>query len=123
MVRASHFALGNIAPLKGLCLCGDDENAVREIFPEGVLTYVETHDSIHVGSHRNRLLVHVRRDKLSTEGIKSVLLFVNGFMKAVGKIRNPIGIKHEQSDNTKTPDRDEENIGDHLPGMWIAGDR
>ncbi len=66
-------------------LRGDDENAVREFFREAVLNYLETHDSIHVESHRNRLLVYAKRDKLSPDEIKSVLLFVNGFMKAVGK--------------------------------------
>jgi len=66
-------------------LRGDDENAVREFFRDGVLNYLETHAGIHVESHRNRLLVYAKRDKLTPDEINSVLLFVDGFMQAVGK--------------------------------------
>jgi MFS superfamily sulfate permease-like transporter len=64
-------------------LRGEDEAAVREFFSENLLAYLETHDGIHVESHRNKLLVYKKRDVLSPAEIRDALRFVEGFVNGI----------------------------------------
>jgi MFS superfamily sulfate permease-like transporter len=67
-------------------LRGDNEADIRIFFHDGLLAYLELYPGIHVESHRNKLLVYGKRDKLSPSEIKSVLQFMEGFMSAMIKV-------------------------------------
>jgi MFS superfamily sulfate permease-like transporter len=67
-------------------LRGDDESGIRTFFHEGLLGYLESHPDIHVESHRNKLLIYGRRDKLSAMEIKSLMQFVDGFVDVLNKV-------------------------------------
>jgi hypothetical protein len=45
------------------------------------MSFLETHENIHVESHRNKLLIYKRQELLSPEEIKSELEFAEGFIK------------------------------------------
>jgi MFS superfamily sulfate permease-like transporter len=64
-------------------LRGDDEKAIRKFFNENLIAYLESHDNIHVESHRNKLLVYMKRDLLTTVETKAVIEFVDGFVSAM----------------------------------------
>jgi MFS superfamily sulfate permease-like transporter len=64
-------------------LRGEDEKNIRNFFTESLIGFLETHDNIHVESHKNKLLVYMKRDQLTTDEIKSALDFINGFVSAI----------------------------------------
>jgi MFS superfamily sulfate permease-like transporter len=64
-------------------LRGPNENAIREFFTESLIAYLETHDNIHVESHRNKLLVYKRKDQLDIAEIRALILFMEGFIKSI----------------------------------------
>lgn len=65
----------------GYYLRGEDEAAIRGFFNEGLIQYLETHEQIHVESHRSKLLVYKKHDQLTTPEIQDVLGFIAGFVK------------------------------------------
>jgi MFS superfamily sulfate permease-like transporter len=64
-------------------LRGEDESAIRRFFTEKVISYLESHDDLHVESHKNKLLVYMKRDQLTTSEIKATLAFVEGFIGVI----------------------------------------
>jgi MFS superfamily sulfate permease-like transporter len=91
--KLSELAFGHDIDFKGhpsfseeYYLRGDNESVIRTFFHDGLLTYLESNPGIHVESHRNKLLVYGKRDKLSPTEIKSVLQFAEGFVNAMIKV-------------------------------------
>jgi MFS superfamily sulfate permease-like transporter len=64
-------------------LRGEQEIDVRNFFSPAILSFLETHDDLHIESHRNKLLIYKKRDLLTTEEIQEVLVFVESFMKCL----------------------------------------
>lgn len=88
--KFSELAFGNDIDFKNYpkfstlyYLRGEHEMAVREFFNGDVITFLEMQDPIHVESHRNKLLVYIKRETHSIDEIKKALLFAEGFLKTV----------------------------------------
>jgi len=62
-------------------LRGDDEAAIRNFFNNGLIHFLETHEQLHIESHRNKLLVYMKREPLMTTEIQQVLRFIAAFVK------------------------------------------
>lgn len=60
-------------------LRSDNETATRGFFNESVLSFLETHDGLHIESHRNKLLIYKKRDTLDQKEMGEVMMFLNGF--------------------------------------------
>jgi hypothetical protein len=59
---------------------------VRGFFREGLIGFLEKQPDVHIESQRGKLLIYDKREKLSSEEIQSVLLFVEGFVQQLTKI-------------------------------------
>lgn len=69
-------------------LRGTNELAVREFFSEGLIHYLQTHETIHIESHRNKLLFYKVREELSVQEIDEVLIFIQGFINTLAEKRH-----------------------------------
>ena len=67
-------------------LRADNEIDVRGFFREGLIGFLEKQPDVHIESQRGKLLIYDKREKLSSEEIQSVLLFVEGFVQQLTKI-------------------------------------
>ncbi|NJM25264.1 MAG: SulP family inorganic anion transporter [Bacteroidia bacterium] len=64
-------------------LRGEDTQAIRAMFDERVIGFLETHEPIHVECHKNKLLFYLRRDLLTAEDIQFMIALANNFMAIV----------------------------------------
>jgi MFS superfamily sulfate permease-like transporter len=64
-------------------LRGDDEEAVRGFFNDNLIAYLENSPTVHVESHRNKLLVYEKRDTNSPSEINAALKFIEGFVNVI----------------------------------------
>jgi hypothetical protein len=71
-------------------LRGENEEAIRKFFTDEVVSFLESHESIHIEAHRNKLLVYLKRDEASTAEIKAMMDFVEEFVSAVGRYENQL---------------------------------
>ena len=62
-------------------LRGEDESAVRKFFSERCIRFFESHENIHMESHRNKLLIYQKEETLDVGEVNEVLLFVKAFIK------------------------------------------
>jgi MFS superfamily sulfate permease-like transporter len=60
-------------------LRSDNETSTRKFFHEGILSFLETHEGLHIESHRNKLLIYKKRDLLTREEIAEVMEFLTAF--------------------------------------------
>ena len=63
-----------------------NENEVRGFFRDSLIAFLETQPDVHIESQRGKLLIYDKREKLSSEEIQSVLIFVEGFVRQLAKI-------------------------------------
>lgn len=61
-------------------LRADDEHEIRNFLRGNVISYLETHSDVHIESQRNKLLVYQKRERLSSEEIQELVMFVEGFV-------------------------------------------
>jgi MFS superfamily sulfate permease-like transporter len=59
-------------------LRSDDESATRGFFNERLLNYLESHEEMHIESHKNKLLVYKKKSLLDASEVLDVLLFLQG---------------------------------------------
>jgi len=64
-------------------LRGEDEFAVREFFSEECIRFFESHENIHMESHRNKLLVYNKKETLEANEIDEILVFIKAFVKMI----------------------------------------
>jgi MFS superfamily sulfate permease-like transporter len=69
-------------------LRGEDEHAIRHFFSGELVAFFEQHPSIHVESHRNRLLLYLRHDEASAEELKLIEAFALTLLAAMVKSVN-----------------------------------
>jgi hypothetical protein len=67
-------------------LRAEDEVITRRFFHEGLLSYLETHQLVHVESQRNKLLIYEKRETLLPAEIQEVLRFIDGFVNTINKV-------------------------------------
>jgi hypothetical protein len=72
-------------------LRSDDEKATREFFNESLISYLESHEEMHIESHKNKLLVYKKKSLLDTDEILNVLAFLNGLNEILTSSR-PHGV-------------------------------
>jgi hypothetical protein len=60
-------------------LRSNNETATREFFNESILAFLESHDEMHIESHRNKLLIYKKRGLLEREEIAEMILFTSAF--------------------------------------------
>jgi MFS superfamily sulfate permease-like transporter len=60
-------------------LRSDNETSTRKFFHESILSFLETHEGLHIESHRNKLLIYKKRDLLNQEEIAEVMEFLTAF--------------------------------------------
>jgi MFS superfamily sulfate permease-like transporter len=60
-------------------LRSDNEISTRRFFNENILSFLETHEGLHIESHRNKLLIYKKRDLLDREEIAEVMDFLTAF--------------------------------------------
>jgi hypothetical protein len=58
-------------------LRGVDEAEVRKFFTESLLSFLESHEEMHIESHRNKLLVYKKKSLLETGEITELTAFAN----------------------------------------------
>jgi MFS superfamily sulfate permease-like transporter len=71
-------------------LRGEDDLAIHDFFHEEVLEYLESHDDLHIESHRNKLIVYLKHEELSVAEIASALSFVNEFVLRIEVIKHKV---------------------------------
>jgi MFS superfamily sulfate permease-like transporter len=64
-------------------LRGEQEFEIRTFFSAALLSFLETHEDLHIESHRNKLLIYKKRELLTTDEIQEVLIFIDAFMKCI----------------------------------------
>jgi hypothetical protein len=64
-------------------LRGDDEQAVCQFFTGELIQFLQTHDPVHIESHRGKLLVYTKRGEAETSEVESLVEFVESFLAAV----------------------------------------
>ena len=64
-------------------LRGDQEHEIRNFFTPAIMTFLESHEDLHIESHRSKLLIYKKRDLLEPQEVQEVLAFVEAFMKCV----------------------------------------
>ena len=67
-------------------LRAEDEVATSRFFQEGLLSYLETNQLVHVESQRNKLLIYEKRETLVPAEIQEVLRFIDGFVGTLNKV-------------------------------------
>jgi MFS superfamily sulfate permease-like transporter len=60
-------------------LRSNDEAGTRQFFTGAILSFLESHDEMHIESHRNKLLIYKKRDLLEADEMREVLLFLELF--------------------------------------------
>ena len=68
-------------------LRGDDEPSIRRFFTKDILEFLETHDELHIESHRNRMLIFLRRDLLEPAEVATTLKIIDELVAVVTNIR------------------------------------
>ena len=63
-------------------LRGNNDMAVRQIFNDRLLSFLESRPVTHVESHRNRLVIYAQLGTLNTEEITRAIEFAEGFVCA-----------------------------------------
>lgn len=58
------------------------EDQVRGFFSEQLIGFLESHDALHVESHKSKLLIYLKREQLTPAEINQVLEFAKGFLRA-----------------------------------------
>jgi MFS superfamily sulfate permease-like transporter len=64
-------------------LRGLSESDARQFFSERVITFLESHEAIHIEAHRNRLLFYQSLDLLEPAQIESLEAFAEEFVKVI----------------------------------------
>ena len=67
-------------------LRADNEIEVRGFFRDSLIGFLEKQPDVHIESQRGKLLIYDKREKLSSEEIQSVLIFLEGFVQELAKI-------------------------------------
>lgn len=67
-------------------LRGADEQAVREFFGESLISFLESHEAMHVEVHRSKILVYMKREELGTIEISKMIQFADDFVRALQSI-------------------------------------
>ncbi len=62
-------------------LQGENEDQVRELFNDALLTYLEGHQGFHVEADENGLMVYSKNKQLEPEEIEKLSQFVEGFIE------------------------------------------
>lgn len=64
-------------------LRGEDEDAVRRFFNEGVIQFLENREEMHIECHKNKLLFYKRRELLTAAEIDYIERFAEDFLAVV----------------------------------------
>lgn len=94
--RMSEFATGKDIDFsdqpqfsKKYYLRGADEAAVRAFFNDELLGFLASHDDLHIEAHRNKLILYLKRDLLTTEEIRNLLMLTEDFLSVISKKKQP----------------------------------
>jgi MFS superfamily sulfate permease-like transporter len=60
-------------------LRSNHEAETRKFFTNAILSFLETHDDLHIESHRNKLLIYKCRDIVEPNEIQEILTFLESF--------------------------------------------
>lgn len=78
---------------KNYYLRSESEEATRAFFTESVITFLESHDKIHIECHRNKLLLYEKRDLLDTAEILHLEKFAEDFLDVLNqKVSSPLSL-------------------------------
>ncbi|MFN5170068.1 MAG: SulP family inorganic anion transporter [Cyclobacteriaceae bacterium] len=69
-------------------LRGFDERKIREFFHSDVISFLETHDDIHMECHKHKLLIYMKMDTLATEEIARLGQLAADFVEAAHRKAN-----------------------------------
>lgn len=70
-------------------LRGDDEHAIRRFFTDDLIEFLQTHEPMHVESHRGKLLVYRKREEASATDLKLMIDFVESFLLSIKSVKQP----------------------------------
>jgi hypothetical protein len=66
-------------------LRGDNESAIRNFFNADLIQFLDTHEGLHIESHRNKILIYARRNELVPQEIETVLHFGIELLNVIDK--------------------------------------
>jgi MFS superfamily sulfate permease-like transporter len=64
-------------------LRSNNETSTRNFFHEDILSFLETHEGLHIESHRSKLLIYKKRDLLNTEELAEVMAFLTALSEVL----------------------------------------
>lgn len=63
-------------------LRGFDEDKIRDFFQPEIITFLETHDAIHIECHKHKLLIHKKMDTLTAGKVAELEQWAAAFVTA-----------------------------------------